>query len=310
MPEPVPASKLALTLGGGEPALLPTRFLKRPISEDTSSGTSSDSEEECLPSPKRMCSSGEQPPAPALDMESAFSSLFGDGLTDILSGALHTLAPTTLALDHHMASIPLEVMAQERNPAPSMPKSLSAVDRKEPATATVVKGVVGAAHNRKDWTAAEDAAIRSGVSELGMRWRAIAARLPGRSDDAVRNRWARLQDGGATGPTISTKATSPRQKREGVEQRHSWTAEEDAIIMSSIAEWGRRWNRIAERLPRRTEHAIRNRWHRLQMTALDGDASKGQQPAPATGSAAEEPAPPPLASLADLLDFDALLPTA
>ena len=47
---------------------------------------------------------------------------------------------------------------------------------------------------RKEWSAEEDALIRSGVEQLGCRWRVIAAQLPGRSDDAVRNRWSRLQE--------------------------------------------------------------------------------------------------------------------
>ena len=41
------------------------------------------------------------------------------------------------------------------------------------------------------------------------------------------------------------------------------------MITSSVAEFGHRWNRIAERLPKRTEHAIRNRWHRLQTAAME-----------------------------------------
>ena len=126
--------------------------------------------------------------------------------------------------------------------------------------------------NRKDWAAWEDEAIRTGVHTIGTRWRQIAADLPGRSDDAVRNRWARLQHSlsGAKLPAL------PRVKRvEGVEQRQSWTEEEDEIISSSVRDFGHRWNRIAERLPRRTEHAIRNRWHRIQMREheeMQGDA--------------------------------------
>eukprot|EP00966_Prymnesium_polylepis_P278905 6443261-Prymnesium_polylepis.2 len=51
-----------------------------------------------------------------------------------------------------------------------------------------------AALPRKEWNEAEDALIKDGVERLGCRWRVIAAMLPGRSDDAVRNRWSRLQD--------------------------------------------------------------------------------------------------------------------
>ena len=47
---------------------------------------------------------------------------------------------------------------------------------------------------RVEWTSAEDELIRNSVQRLGCKkWRAIAAQLPGRSDDAVRNRWSRLQ---------------------------------------------------------------------------------------------------------------------
>ncbi|KAL1522701.1 hypothetical protein AB1Y20_017677 [Prymnesium parvum] len=123
--------------------------------------------------------------------------------------------------------------------------------------------------NRKEWAASEDEAIRKGVEQLGMRWRAIAAMLPGRSDDAVRNRWARLRNAGCKPLTV------PRVKRDGAEQRQSWTREEDAVIQSSVAEFGHRWNRIAERLPKRTEHAIRNRWHRLQ-TSTSQDPEQAQ----------------------------------
>ena len=51
-----------------------------------------------------------------------------------------------------------------------------------------------AALPRKEWSVAEDDLIRHGVQMLGCKWRVIAAQLPGRSDDAVRNRWSRLQE--------------------------------------------------------------------------------------------------------------------
>jgi len=145
--------------------------------------------------------------------------------------------------------------------------------------------------SRKEWAAWEDEAIRNGVQKLGLRWRAIAAELPGRSDDAVRNRWARLQQS-----ACGTKpAAAPRVKREGAEQRQSWSEEEDRIISSSVLEYGHRWNRIAERLPRRTEHAIRNRWHRLQMRSLEdggcniSEISSPAETLPKTGATAPLP---------------------
>ena len=46
---------------------------------------------------------------------------------------------------------------------------------------------------RSAWLAEEDELILSQVEEVGPRWRIIAAMVPGRSDDAVRNRWKRLK---------------------------------------------------------------------------------------------------------------------
>ena len=63
---------------------------------------------------------------------------------------------------------------------------------------------------RKEWSAEEDTLIRSGVEQLGCRWRVIAAQLPGRSDDAVRNRWSRLQEsmrGGTGAPERSRRVS-------------------------------------------------------------------------------------------------------
>ena len=216
---------------------------------------------------------------------------------------------------------------------------------------------------RKEWSAEEDALIRNGVEQLGCRWRVIAAQLPGRSDDAVRNRWSRLQEslrGGPAGANAAgaggggvTRRQSPdangspanasegtdvdrvgngtssgggaseihgsgassrnggvgsangagggagggavggvgamggagasgggksrtigragRRSGEGAngesgekKERTSWTRAEDDVIVQGVAELGHKWYEIARRLPGRTDHAIRNRWSRLQ----------------------------------------------
>ena len=46
---------------------------------------------------------------------------------------------------------------------------------------------------RVSWTSHEDNVIVNAVRELGPRWCAVAARLPSRTDQAIRNRWNRLQ---------------------------------------------------------------------------------------------------------------------
>ena len=147
-----------------------------------------------------------------------------------------------------------------------------------------------------------------GVAELGLKWRTIAGRLPGRSDDAVRNRWKRLA------------------KVEGAEQaepnrrppRAAWSLEEDQTIVEMVARLGFKWGKIeqarrdnaytisggepaskpASRRPHfayllrsawieqvlegRTPQAIRNRFYRLQQQQqeLRGPTVPGQMLGP------------------------------
>ena len=77
---------------------------------------------------------------------------------------------------------------------------------------------------------------------------------------------------------IVTVGSALKEKRKP--ERVGWTRQEDAIITQSVQELGHRWYQIAMRLPGRTDHAIRNRWHRLQ--SMWNDAS--QSPATPAGS--------------------------
>ena len=56
----------------------------------------------------------------------------------------------------------------------------------------------------------------------------------------------------------------------GKPDRVTWSRYEDELILRSVQALGHKWNRIAERLPGRTEHAIRNRYARLQSLASRG----------------------------------------
>ena len=148
-----------------------------------------------------------------------------------------------------------------------------------------------AALPRKEWSLTEDDLIRHGVQRLGCKWRVIAAQLPGRSDDAVRNRWSRLQesmrppeqqppnpngaasfavpsigsgggssssDGAARYPgpldkEIDRKSVPEKKERASWDkkERTSWTRAEDDIIVQCVAELGHKWFKIRRRLPAR-----------------------------------------------------------
>ena len=66
----------------------------------------------------------------------------------------------------------------------------------------------------------------------------------------------------ASSSRTSTKSGAPGGEQERV--RVSWNKHEDDIIRSGVGRNGPRWSLIAAQLPGRTEHAVRNRWHRLQ----------------------------------------------
>jgi len=132
------------------------------------------------------------------------------------------------------------------------------------------------------------------VERHGQKWRIVAAALPGRSDDSVRNRWKRLVKdkprvaGAAAGVAVSTagepadggdpSAESARGTKQAgkskakVTDRLAWSREEDDLIVRSVQEFGLKWGKIQTLLPAptaggvpRSAHAIRNRFHRLQV---------------------------------------------
>ena len=72
----------------------------------------------------------------------------------------------------------------------------------------------------------------------------------------------------------------------------SWSRAEDATIVHSVAELGHKWYLIAQRLPGRTDHAIRNRYHRLQAMSEDQQILRGQYAAQQGLFDGAPPAPP------------------
>jgi hypothetical protein len=165
--------------------------------------------------------------------------------------------------------------------------SAMAVEMQLGSRSTSFKGSL----ERREWTAAEDEMIRSGVERFGSRWRRIAELVPGRSDDAVRNRWNRLKEAEAaeaeaTNPpsptsdscgedftessagTVSLEQGGAHESPDDaagvkIERKKSWSTAEDTFIVNAVKLYGHKWNKIADGLPGRTDHATRNRWQRL-----------------------------------------------
>lgn len=146
----------------------------------------------------------------------------------------------------------------------------------------------GAKRRRKmEWSQEEDLAILTSVRKFGTQWVKIAAELPDRTADAVRNRWHRIQKTRSTHTTKQVKTAadallacgaspvaeesdsqlSPSGKRECIRGsdhgRSMWTDREDALIRDGVARHGCKWRIIAATLTGRSDSSVRNRWMRI-----------------------------------------------
>ena len=116
------------------------------------------------------------------------------------------------------------------------------------------------------WTPEEDATIIRMVQLTGQKWSFIACALPGRTDDAVRNRYLRLQKKQSTTntipkPEVAVGEGAPNQPHVA-KKGDMWTTEEDKRIMEGVAFHGFKWNTISTALPGRSANAVRNRYLR------------------------------------------------
>lgn len=122
---------------------------------------------------------------------------------------------------------------------------------------------------RNDWTRDEDRFMCNFYKQHGPMWREMARAMATtldhcviRSDDALRNRFARISN---TAPAIR-RSTGSASIGSAPYKRSNWTAEEDGVIVELVRTRKGRfiWEEIGRKLGR-TPHAVRNRAARLAM---------------------------------------------
>jgi hypothetical protein len=92
------------------------------------------------------------------------------------------------------------------------------------------------------WTRQEDEIIRNFVARNGTKsWATLSGLLPGRIGKQCRERWFNALD-----PSID---------------RGPWTPEEDQLLIELHQKYGNHWTKIGELIPKRSDNAIKNRWH-------------------------------------------------
>jgi hypothetical protein len=109
---------------------------------------------------------------------------------------------------------------------------------------TIAASVPSAAASRaprRNWKAEEDAKLMEGVQKNGDDWVAVAAMVPGRTDQQCRQRWFQTLD-----PTNGNKG--------------KWTPAEDENLMEAVKTRGNNWVKVALMVPGRTDQQCRQRW--------------------------------------------------
>jgi hypothetical protein len=119
-------------------------------------------------------------------------------------------------------------------------------------------------YHKLKFTVDEDLYLCQLVANFGNHnWHKVAAHMPLRNPRQCRERYNNYLD-----PAI---------------RRDPWTPEEDALLLAKARELGPKWNTIGQLFAKRSDNALRNRWHQLMRRSL------GESKAPADVVVAESP---------------------
>jgi hypothetical protein len=108
------------------------------------------------------------------------------------------------------------------------------------------------------WTPQEDTILIEAVGMLGKDFTAVAALIPGRTNERCRDRWFRWFD-----------IASIQEIEKG-----PWTSEEDAKLTEAVQKLGRHWVSVAALVCTRTKTQCRKRW----LENVDPDRVTAQSP--------------------------------
>jgi hypothetical protein len=117
----------------------------------------------------------------------------------------------------------------------------------DPVTpATKFPSATASSASRRRWNEEEDAKLTEGVKKYGSSWGAVAAMVPGRTNEQCRFRWLYSMNSANDG----SKGKTPR----------SWEPEEDANLMEGVKKHGYHWTAVAKLVPGRKHFQCRYRW--------------------------------------------------